>query len=104
MDLVFYLLIGFPLGYFLRNRLAAYVALIAVHSFLAQFMAIVLVREWVGHDTSAFPADPKSAPWAYGVTALVAYALAFLLVEVGHRVGTRRRTREQAIDLSAARP
>ena len=103
MDLVLYVLIGFPLGYFLRSRSAAYVTLIAIHSFLAQFMAIVLVREWVGHDTSAFPADPAATPWGYGVAALVSYALAFALVEVGHRVRLRRRTRSDAIDLSDAR-
>ncbi len=100
MDLVLYVLIGFPLGYVLRSRLAAFVALVAVHSFLAQFMAIVLVREWVGHDTTAFPTDPASPPWEYGITALVAYLLGFALAEVGHRVQARRTNRELGIDLA----
>jgi hypothetical protein len=91
------ILFAFPLGFFLRNRLAAYVAYIAIFAYCFTFQTLYLLRSWVGDSHQAFPTDPDALPFGYlGVTAGI-YAVGFLLVTIGHRVGAKRRTR--AVDL-----
>ncbi|MFC6158627.1 hypothetical protein [Kribbella jiaozuonensis] len=90
-------LFAFPLGFFLRNRLSAYVAYIAIFAYCFTFQTLYLLRAWVGDSHQAFPADPETLPLGYlGVTAGI-YAAGFVLVTVGHRVGAKRRSR--AVDL-----
>jgi cytochrome c biogenesis factor len=101
MELLVALLVPFPLGYFIRNRMAAYLAYVAVHSFVFTFQSTSLVREWVGGDYSAFAKDPATAPWPYGLVNLAIYAAGLGLVALGSKVGaTRRRKTVQAVDLA----
>jgi hypothetical protein len=101
MELIVTVLLAFPLGLALRSRTAAYLAYIAVHSFVFTFQSLVLLRAWTGGDTSAFPAGADTVPWSYGLVNAVIYAAGLGLVALGHRVRSRRAARpEQAADLA----
>lgn len=55
------LLAPFPIGYFIRNRMAAYLAYVALHSFVFTFQSTTLLKEWTGGDYSAFVKNPATA-------------------------------------------
>jgi hypothetical protein len=93
MELIATLLVAFPLGYLLRDRLASYLAFVAVHSFVFSFQNMELTREWVGGSRSAFPNDPHTVPWSYGAVNLLIYAAGFGLIALGRSVAVRRRKR-----------
>ena len=102
MELIAMVLVPFPLGFLVRNRLAAFVAYVAVHSFLFTFQTLVLVRQWAGGSFTAFEQDPAAVPLSYGVVNLVIYAVGLGLVWLGHRLGAHRRARRDApVDLAA---
>jgi hypothetical protein len=101
MELIVTVLVAFPLGFFVANRMAAYVAFIAVHSFVFTFQCTELLREWSGGDYSAFPKDSGTVPWAYALVNIIIYAAGFGLVTAGHAVRTRRRRKApQTADLA----
>ncbi|MFB4300977.1 hypothetical protein [Actinomadura sp. NTSP31] len=101
MELIVTLVVAFPLGFFVRSRGTAYVAYIAVHSFVFSFQNTELVREWSGGDHSAFPKDPGAVPWSYVLANVAIYAAGFGLVTLGHAVRTRlRRRNAEAVDLA----
>jgi hypothetical protein len=91
VELVIMVIVAFPLGFFIRSLMAAYLAYIAVHSFVFSFQNMELVREWTGGDYSAFPKDPSSAPWSYGLVNLLIYGVGLGLVALGYTVRARRR-------------
>jgi predicted Na+-dependent transporter len=94
--LILMILVPFPLGFFVRNRLVAFVAYIAIHSFVFTFQCLSLVVDWVGGSQEAFGAFPKAGDsnvLAYGIINLVIYAVGFGLILLGHRVGRGRRSR-----------
>jgi hypothetical protein len=93
VELVAMVLLAFPFGYFIRPRLAAYVAYVGAFSFIFTFQTLSLLRAWVGGDRSAFAADPNSSEWSYAVVNLVFYAGGLGLVTLGHWVSERRRSR-----------
>jgi hypothetical protein len=71
-------------------------------SFIFTFQTTVLTRERVGGSTHAFPKDPDTIPWAYGLVNLAIYGLGFALVTLGGIVSTRRQTRTRgAVDLAS---
>ncbi|HZX04556.1 hypothetical protein [Kribbella sp.] len=90
-------LLAFPLGFFLRNRLVAHVVYIAIYAYCFTFQTLYLLRSWVGGSHQAFPADPNTLPIGYFVVTAGIYLAGNLLVALGQRVGSRRRTR--AVDL-----
>ena len=96
-------LFAFPLGFFLRNRLAAYVAYIAIFAYSFTFQTLYLMRAWVGGDHSAFSADPEKLPLDYLAVTVSIYIVGFLLITLGHRLGSKRRSRTNAVNLDAAR-
>jgi len=63
MELIVTILVALPLGFFVRSRVAAYVAFIAIHSFVFSYQCMELIREGVGGDYSAFPKDPRAGTW-----------------------------------------
>jgi len=103
MELIAMLLVPFPIGYLVRNRLAAFVAYIAVHSVIFTYQSMALVREWVGGSTAAFPKNPAAVPWAYGLANAIIFAAGLGLVWLGHRLGNRRRATaaQSPVDLAA---
>jgi hypothetical protein len=92
-------LFALPLGFFLRNRIAAYVAYVAIYGYAFTFQTLYLLRDWVGGNHAAFSADPEAMPIDYLAVTAGIYAIGFLLVTLGHRLGSKRRNRTQGVDL-----
>ena len=72
-------LFAFPLGFFVRSRLAANVGYIAVYMYAFTFQGIYLMRSWVGGDDSAFPSNPDDLPLQYLAVSLGIFLRFFLL-------------------------
>ena len=95
-------LFAFPLGFFLRNRISAYVAYIAIFGYSFTFQTLYLLRSWITDHQQAFPADPDELPFAYLAVTGSIYVIGCLLVALGHRLGAKRRNRTSAVDLDPA--
>lgn len=101
MELIVMLLVPLPLGLLIRHRLAAFVAYIAVHSFVFTFQSLSLLLEWEGGDTSAFGKDPGT-PWSYGIVNALIFAVGLGLVALGHWLRNRKRSRAtDPVDIAA---
>jgi hypothetical protein len=87
------ILLAFPLGFFVRSHHAANTAYAVAYLWAFVFQGLYLTRMWVGGDDSAFPRDPDTIPVSYGLVAGAIFAVGFGLVALGHRVGSRRRTK-----------
>jgi len=99
MELIVMLLAPFPIGFFMRNRLAAFVTYIALHGFVFTFQSLSLIIEWISGSQQAFGPYPKASSsevLSYGVVNLGIFAVGLGLVYLGHRLGARRRTRSGA--------
>ena len=86
------LVLAVPLGFFVSSRSAAFVAYMAVYVQLFVFQTAYLTRQWVDGDHSAFPKDADNLGFGYLVVTSVIFAVGFLLVALGHRLATRRRS------------
>lgn len=95
-------LFAFPLGFFLRNRLAAHVAYVAIFAYCFTFQTLYLLRSWTADHHSAFPANPDAMPFSYLMVTGGIYVVGNLLVALGHRVGARRRNRAVDLDPSTS--
>lgn len=96
------LLAAFPLGFLVRDRLAASGAFLALHLYAFTFQTGYLTRAWVRGDDSAFAREADFG-LAYLVVTAAVLALGLGLVLLGHHLGARRRDRRGAVDLDAAR-
>ncbi|WP_426513749.1 hypothetical protein ACPPVO_25955 [Dactylosporangium sp. McL0621] len=95
------LVLPLPIGFFVRRRVAAFVAYVGVHGFVFTFQTAVLLAAWVRGDTSAFPANPTTADMVpYAVVNAIIFGAGLGLVWLGHRLATRRRDR-RPVDLAA---
>lgn len=105
MALIMMILLALPLGLFVGNRTAAYIAYIAAHAFVFTFQTANLVMEWANGSTEAFGAFPdynNDDVWGYGIVNLVIYGVGFGLVTLGHRIRSRRATRQSSLELDPA--
>jgi hypothetical protein len=101
MELIIMLVAPFPLGYLIRHRMAAYLAYVALHSFVFTFQSTTVLKEWTGGDYSAFAKNPVATDWAYGLVNIAVYAAGLGLVALGSWVGAqRRRAALPAVDLA----
>jgi hypothetical protein len=89
VELIIMLLAPLPIGFFVRNRLAAYLAYVALHSFVFTFQSTTLLKEWTGGDYSAFVKDPAAVDWSYGLVNLLIFAAGLGLVTLGSWLGAR---------------
>ena len=96
------LLIAFPVGFLLRNRLVAFVAYLALYLYAFTVQTGYLTRAWVRGDDSAFAQEPDLGLGYLAVTAAI-LASGCALVALGHHVGTRRRSRSGSADLDPTR-
>jgi hypothetical protein len=94
-------LFAFPLGFFLRHRPAAAMAYATIYLWSFTFQTAYLTRAWAAGDHSAFAPEPDIGV-SYGLVAGAIFLVGFGLVALGHRLGSRRRTRRGAVDLDAA--
>lgn len=100
MELILMLLLPLPLGYLVRDRVAAYLSYVAVHSFAFTFQTMTLTRAWVGGDTRAFVKDPDAVPWSYAAVNVAIYGVGIGLVTLGARLRRRRAARPEGVDIS----
>ncbi len=98
------ILIAFPLGFFCKSRLAAFVAYIALFAHVYTFQTANLVMEWVNGSAAAFPQNEPlgASTLSYLAVTSAIYAVGFGLVWGGQVVRTRRSRRTESIDLAAA--
>jgi hypothetical protein len=86
------ILTAFPLGFFLRSRLAANTAYAIAYLWAFVFQGIYLMLDMLdGGKNPAF--EPDTFPLAYGIVALTIFAVGFGLVNLGHWVRARRQAR-----------
>ena len=85
------LLTPFPIGFFIRNRMAAYLAYVALHSFVFTFQSTTLLKEWTGGDYSAYVKNPAAVDWSYALVNLLIFTAGLGLVTLGSWLGARRR-------------
>ena len=105
MELILMILIPLPLGLLVRSRMAAFVAYIAIHSFVFTFQTASLILEWINGSTHAFGPYPEFSNeevWGYGIVNLVIYAVGLGLVALGHRIRSRRAARPASVELDPA--
>ena len=95
MELILLLVAPLPLGFLIRSRTAAFVAYIALQSFLFTFQSTALTLAWVRGSTTAFEHD-GAAPWPYLIVNAVIYGLGLGLVALGARLRARREARRTA--------
>lgn len=103
MEALLVLLLPFPLGWFMRDRLAAVVAYLAGFLFLFPFQTLSLLVDWTRGSTEAFgpfPGDSHGQVFSYGLVNLTLYLIGFGLLALGHQVGSRRRTHRTAREVS----
>ena len=91
VELIIMLLAPLPIGYFIRNRVAAYLAYVALHSFVFTFQSTTLLKEWNDGDYSAFAKNPAAVDWSYGLVNLLIFAAGLGLVTLGSWLSARRR-------------
>ena len=105
MELIIMVLVPLPLGLFVRNRTAAFLAYIALHAFVFTFQTAMLVMEWANGSTEAFGPFPDASNedvWGYGIVNLVIYGVGLGLVALGARIRARRTTRQNSVELAPA--
>lgn len=73
-----------------RQR-AAYLAYIALHSFVFTFQSTTLLKEWNGGGYSAFAKNPAAVDWSYALVNLLISAAGLGLVTLGSWLRARRR-------------
>ncbi len=96
------ILTAFPIGYLIKQRLAAFVIYIGVHSFVFTFQTASLLIEWAGGDDAAFGSYPNASTanvWGYALVNLAIYLVGLALVFLGNRVATGRANRSAAVNL-----
>ena len=82
------LLLAFPMGYFVRSRLAASTAYAIAYLWAFVFQTLYLVLDMLdGGKAPAF--EPDTFPLSYGIVALAIFGVGFGLVNLGHWVKAR---------------
>lgn len=89
-------LCAFPLGFFMRSRLAAGTTYAVAYLWAFTFQTLYLQLDSLNsgktlNDEPAFTAD--EFPWEYGVVTLAVFVAGFGLVNLGHWLGARRAAR-----------
>jgi hypothetical protein len=85
-------LCAFPLGYFMRSRLAASTMYAVAYLWAFVFQTLYLLLDSLG-DASNPAFETGDFPWQYGVVALLIFVVGFGLVNLGHWRGARRPKR-----------
>lgn len=104
MNVILTILIGFPLGYLIRQRGTAIATYVLVDSYLFTFQTAFLLMQWVDGDNHAFgsrgrdwSAERTTQFYSYLVLNGVIVAIGIGLVMLGHRVHARRTTARDTV-------
>lgn len=96
MNIVYTLLLAFPLGFLIRDRAAACALYLAGGAFVLAFQSVNLLVEWADGSTSAFggpfPGHEQEKVIGYGLVNLAITAVGIGLVLLGALVARRRRS------------
>jgi hydrogenase/urease accessory protein HupE len=92
-------LFALPLGYFVRNPVAAYVGYIAVYGWAFTFQSVYLI---LAIDQPAPAFERGEFPVGYGLVTLAIYLVGFGLVALGRRLRARRTSGTPAVPETAA--
>ncbi len=89
------ILAAFPLGFFLRSRLAANTAYAIAYLWAFVFQTLYLLLDAINESKNpAF--EPNEFPLSYGVVTLLIFVVGFGLVNLGHWVRQRRQARSRS--------
>lgn len=109
MNLVYTLVVAFPLGYFLRTRSTALLSYLLAGSYLFSYQNTGVLLDWLGHNSpSAFGPFPDRFPAkaatsetiGYGVLNLAITVVGIGLVLLGHRLASRHRAKKAVVAAS----
>lgn len=104
MNVIFTVLIAFPLGYFVSQRGAAVLTYVLADGFLFTFQTAFLVMKWVDGDDHAF--GDRGRDWSteqygqfysYLVLNAVIIAVGIGLVVLGNKIRARRTARRDVV-------
>lgn len=105
MNIVYALLVAFPLGYVVPRLSVALLGYLLAGSWLFTYQSVGVLLDWLsdsrpvafGPSPTQFPISYSTSEYVgYGVVNLVATLVGIGLLVLGHRVATRRRTRRAA--------
>jgi len=106
MNLVYTVLLAFPIGFFVRPRGIAVMSYLLAGSYLFSYQSTGLLLDWLGHNSPSafgpfpdgFPAKASSSETiGYGTVNLVITLVGVGLVVLGHRIASSRRAKRRAI-------
>lgn len=89
-------LLALPLGVLCRHRLVAHTAYAIAYLWAFTFQTLYLLMDSLGGAAGA-AFRPGEFPLSYGVVTLLVLVVGLGLVELGHRLGERRRSRRRVI-------
>jgi hypothetical protein len=107
MNVVFTILIAFPVGYFISQRSTAVITYVLANSFLFTFQTAFLVMKWVDGDNHAF--GDRGLDWStersvqfysYIVINGLIIAVGVGLVIFGHKMRARRTAKRGVVAVS----
>jgi hypothetical protein len=112
MNILFAIVAGFPMGYFIKRRSLAVVAFLAADSFLFTYQTLAVLLGWMSGESGlggakAFGEFPTAIPitfeqselFGYGVVNLVILLAGIGLTVLGGWVRSRRATRKQVLSV-----
>jgi hypothetical protein len=87
---------AFPLGFFLRSRLAANTAYAIAYLWAFVFQTLYLTLDAMNQAGQGDAFEKQDFPLAYGLVTLGIFVGGFGLVNLGHWVGRRRAGRQES--------
>jgi hypothetical protein len=107
MNVVFTILIAFPVGYFISQRSSAVITYVLANSFLFTFQTAFLLMKWVDGDEHAFgnhtlewSTERSVQFWSYIVINALIIAVGVGLVILGHKMRARRTAKRDVVAVS----
>lgn len=106
MNLIYTLLLAFPLGFFVRSRSTAILSYLLAGSYLFSFQNTSVTLDWLGHvKPSAFGAFPEGFParaenaelFGYAAVNVVITVVGIGLVILGSMLQLRRAAKRDVI-------
>jgi hypothetical protein len=97
MGVALMILLPLPIGWFVHQRLTAYVAYLAAFNFVFIVQSVMLITEWAGGSKKAFGGFPHASQgevWSYGLVNLVFLAIGLGLLTLTSVMSARRHARQ----------
>jgi hypothetical protein len=98
-------LFALPLGFFVRNRVAGFLAYGLLMAHVYTFQTATLLIEWAEGSDAAFPREGSTTfadTWGYLAVTSFVYVVGLGLVALGQRLRSRRDGRRDVVSLQPA--